>query len=699
MKKIILAVAILTVCAVSQAADAPPEAFRSIYSLTSAGVIPGTPVETGLTRAEAAKLIASGVKNVTEKGFEAATEDINALYKLVKMFTTDLVESGIELGDVEEMLVSLRMISEKERMRKIFDKQEELEKSKGLRIKGEASVSMVDLYLSGGKYPDPRAYRPMTEYLDLSFYVYQSSNLSAEAVFRLESIFGSYWSAMNIYGVRKISIYGNYPVSFELGAFNAGLTPYTLYAVDDSRPFEAGFFTDKRDAIKRELYLEGSSWPLTGLKLHSDFKFFGEMNFSFTAMAARVASANDTSATSLTTYINAPSYTAAGASFTLPHDRYLAGGRLSTDFSMKDALSFGINFVDITDIKESGLLKISPSMNNLVSSADAYFKPAEGIKLKGEFAFSNYYVTLTQSAQDWMNKDNMDIAFTARVEAEIAGLKIDASYVSNGKLFTSYAAQSRVYDGYDNAPYISENNTWNIANQPPSYMLESSVFPLTRYSPSINGSYNRPGRNQMPYVFYENNAMPYGGATPNRQGAVVKISGDYLESALKPMLNVSYLFETESFHPGSEAAYPKAFLTAEAGAKFKSGDLSAGAGYKFEMTENSSIGGGVNLVSSVIDASLAYDFGSKLTLKSGFRGTIFSGSEAPYTYLSGSGWVYGDVTDYDASIMRWGIGAHYSIFKYAVVRLSFAQTFVTDNLDSNQNYTAQEIDFGAVMKF
>lgn len=338
-------------------------------------------------------------------------------------------------------------------------------------------------------------------------------------------------------------------------------------------------------------------------------------------------------------------------------------------------------------------------MNSYTGSMDIAFKPAEIIKIKGEFALSNYYVTATQSAQDWMNKDNMDTAFSAGVEAEIAGLNIDAEFISNGGSFTSFAAQSRIYDGHANHHYISENNTFNISNQPPSYSLGGVLFPLTMYNASINASYNKPGKTLMPYVFYENNALPYGKASPNRQGAVVKISGDYFESALKPVLNFGYLVEAQSYHPGSEAAYPKAFITAETGADGKIGALSLGAGYKLEMTENASIGGNVNLVSSVIDASLGYDFGSKFALKAGFRGIIFSGTEAPYTYLSGSGWVYGDVTDYDASILRWGIGAYYGIFKFADVRLSFAQTYIADNIDNSNNYTAQEIDFGAVMKF
>lgn len=700
MKKILVITAfILVLPGILPASAALQDVFRDIYSLTSSGVIPGKPAETGLSRADAVKLILEGVKNVTTGGYEASTDDVEKLYRLVKMFVTDIVETGVLLSDVEEMLVSLRMISEKERLRKIEEKLNELENARGLKIRGEASVSILDLHLSGNKYAEARAYRPMTEYVDLIFYVYQSARLSAEAVFRIQSLFGSYWSAMNIYGVRKISIWGKYPVSFELGAYSAKLTPYTLWAVDDERPFEAAFFRDKRETVKREVYLSGEEWPLTGMKLYSDFTLFDGANFDLTVLAARIASANNTSATSFNSYINAPYYTGAGATFVIPHDRYMAGARLETDLSLKDSLLFGMTYVDIRDIKESGLVKVSPSMSNYTGSADISFKPVDALRIKGEFAMSNYYVAATQSAQAWMNKDNIDTAFSAGIEADAAGLKFDAEFISNGSLFTSFAAQSRTYDGYANYPYITENNTFNIATQPPSYSLGGVVFPLTMYSAAINASYNRPGKTLMPYVFYENNALPYGKASPNRQGALLNISGEYFESALKPALNAAYLVETESFHPGSESAYPRAFLVAGAGVSGKIGGVSGSAGYKFEMTENTAVGGNVNLSSNIIDAGLGYDFTPKISLKAGFRGIIYRGKEAPYTYLSGAGWVYGDVTDYDASIMKWGIGVNYKIFKFADARLSYASSYITDRLDSANNFTAQEINFGTVMKF
>ncbi len=702
MKRIIivLTAALLLPCMPAMAVPAPDKAYQDIMTLSSSGVIPEKPAKAQITRDEALILVESGVKNVTAGNYGASKAELETLYGLVKMFTTDMMEKGKDLGEIEDILVDLRMRSESSRMKNIEDKQEAISGTIGLKINGDASVNMVDLLLTGNAFPLERDYRPVTQYIDLIFSAHQSDKLSAEAVFRIESLFGSYWSAMNIYGVRKLNIHGNYPVSFDAGVYQAKLTPLTLWAVDDDRPFEAAFFKNKRDMIKKELYLEDEMWPLTGLKLASDFKLFGETQFNAALMAARIAVANDTSTTSYASYVNAPSYSAsAGALYTCPHDRYMLAGRLSTDLSFKDKVTFGLNAVEITDIKETGLIKMSPSMSNLVASADAEVKVFDWLKLKGEYAMSDYYVTTSQSAQVWNNRDNWDSALMAGLEAEGFGLKLDGSFRVNGDVFTSYAAQSRTYDGFANFAYLTENNTWNVSMAPPAFSLNNAAFPLTKYNASINGSYAATGKNLMPFVFYENNSMPYGGSTPNRQGLDVKIGGDYFGSAIMPSARYSYYQELVSHMPGSQATSPRTFQAVEGGIKSKLGNISAGAGYKLEMTENTSIGGQVELTAQIIDASFDYGITPKLGVHAGFKGNIFAGKDCPYTYTSGSGMAFGVLKSYDATILKWGLGVDYEILKQATARLSFAHTYFTDNLESSNNFTAQEIDLSAVMTF
>lgn len=706
MKKILLAVAIAVLPALILAAEAgltkDDRAYTDIKALVDSGASTMPLAKDSLTRAEAVTYVENAVSVTAQSGFSASKEDLERIYNLVKSFQTDMMDKGYKLGDIEDTLASVKVKEAALEIGKIEEKENNILDTFGFKINGDAACYMTDLLLYGSKYGNNDGrYRPITQVLDLKFSVKPDRTLYAEAVLRVEALAGGSWGQDNIYGVKNFLIRGDYgyPLTFTLGDYRAKLTPFTLWAVDDDRPFESKIFSDKRDMNKKELDIQDNSWPLTGGTASTKIKIAGDFALDVSAMAARVAAASGTYTTPYSGYITSINYlTYTADNFVYPHDRYIAAGRVSSDFTLKDKLNIGGNFVEIKDAEDTGIDHGSPVMDNYVSSVDAELKFFGIIKLKGEFAVSDYFVGTTESAQAWNNQYISDSAFKAALEAEYFNTKFEGTFSVVGNSFTAYAAQTRIYDGYDNYDYLTQNNTWNVSTVPAGFSLYNAKYPLTRYNPNIIADYLAVGRNLMPYVFYENNALPYGDSTPNRQGFIGKLSGNYLDGIIAPSFKYTYLTEIVSYLPGIQLTCPREFKVAEAGVKITFGDLKLTGGYKNEITDNTYTGGGAHLDSSVIDAGAAYTFFKKLVINIGLKNDSFKGTEYPYTY-SGTSWGYQAKTDYDTDILAYGASANYELLKNANLGLSFTKTVVENKLAESTNYSAQEIDARVNMSF
>ena len=700
MKRIKIMAVLLVIPAILAAAgpkiDPGSDVYRDLKYLVNAGIITKSLDKKELTREEVVKYINNGVKNIRPKDPEEieTPEQIEALYRLVRKFQTDMMEKGQKLSDIQDIMIDLKLKQERLNMVRIENKQDNLLGMIGARINADAAAYMTDLSLFDGKYTgDERLYRPITQYIDLKFSARSGRELYAEAVFRLQNLFGGLWGAQDVYGIRKFYIKGNYDVNFEVGNIYAKLTRLTMWSNDDYRPFEAKLFSDKRDMIKKELYLSDNAWPVTGLKLEYEGSLFKKAGIQVMALAARIQEASKSN------YLVSPGdVQAANSLFSYSYDQYLWAARVSSDLSFEDIISVGINFVDIDDIEFTGINSTASSLNNAVYSADAEVN-IEGIaKLTGEIAFSNYLVQNTSSPEAWHNSTIVDSALKAGLETEKFNTTLKAEFFVTGNSFTAYAAQSRIYDYYNNYDYLTANNTWNVSEQVPYFILNGRIYPFTRYTSAILSNYYPVGYNLMPYAGYENNESPYGGATPNRQGIKVKLKGKYFDGMIEPMVKFVYSTEIVSYLPGTQFVCPREFLVYQGGAKLKLDSLVFTGGYKKEITSNSYTGGQVYLDANVIDGGFEYLLADKWELLAGLKYTYFAGTEYPYSW-SGSQWEYGSKRDYDATILSAGGGVNLELSANATAGVSYTRTIITDNLDSANDFSAQEIDAKVILKF
>jgi hypothetical protein len=742
LRKIVLFFAVMLIPVIATASGdigKDSSTYKDIRSLVDSGVITKPLTQDSLSREEVVEYINDGVHNVlaaNRPAPQAASQasdaelagQIGKLYNLVKEYMTDMMKTQQKLDSILETIGDLKV--KKEEMEK---RQEKLLGLMGMRIDGESNAYMTDLLLYGSKFQYAGAtddrYRPITQYLDLKFSLNATKELYAEATFRVENMYGGFWGSDDIYGLRRFFIQGQYPISFVFGDYQAKLTPFTLWAVDDDRPFESRIFSDKRDMNKNELYLLDDTWPLSGGKIQTIATIADAVDVNITFMGARLGVNGQNDYT-----VYDPTYNSFVPQL-MAHDQFLVAGRIDSSLSLPDNLDIGFNYSEIEDDRDTGDNYNAPTVDNPVYSADAAFKLKFGdgmdAKISGEFAKSLY----TNNAG--INGYISDTAMKAGVEVNAFNTKVTASFIDVGNSFTSYAAQTRIFDErssdqfstfLNNDLYLTQNNTWNIAGAPPQYIIGTKIYPFTKYNPTINVSYGLnpnssasglasvPG-NLLFYPQYENNISPYGDATPNRQKISVMLSGDYdFGFVLKPLVSYDMASEIVPYSGIDLLGNPQTiavrnFSVIRVGTKAEYGMFAATVGYTMEDTNNNST---VAYSSAIIDAGLeATLIKKKLKVYAGYKHIDFNGTEYAATTTNIGGVtipVYAMLVDTDSkgtialpgvdqSVDSMGVGVEYYIAKPAIVGLSFTNTTIEDNKIKTNSFGAQELDLRVSIKF
>ncbi len=693
LKKIAFAVAVMLVPVFLFAGgmiEKGTQTYNDIETLIGAGVITKPLVKQSLTREEVVGYINDGVDNVLYAAAAkprpaakkaAAPSDIEKLYNLVKQYMADMQKADKKLNDILEVMGDLKV-----KKAELEKKQDRLLNLMGMRINGESSAYMTDLninYLNAST--NDESYRPITQYIDLKFSLNANKNLYAEATFRLQNLFGGFWGSYDIYGLKRYFVQGNYPISFVMGDYQGKLTPLTLWAVDDKRPFESRLYSDRRDMIKNELYLIDNSWPLSGAKVHTVMELFDTLDIHLQVLGSRLSQFAQGTSKPFTYYEYG------GDAFTPTnylHDQYMIGGRLSTDATLTDMLEIGFNYNEIIDAKDTGTYT-APVLNNYVGSVDAEFKLGlfEGayVKALGEFAMSWY------TNDKFVNPYITDTAVVAGVEASMFDTKLSGKFRMVGKDFTSFAAQNRMepanfaYDT-DSEFYNTQNNTWNIGLFAPAFELGEIVYPFTRYIPRINVSYMGTAGTTgalMQGLFYENIASYAGDATPDRTGATVELSGRYLDGLVVPALKFEFLSETEYLG--------RNFMVLQGGVTGDVAGISYSAGYQTEIAEAFS---GDKLESYIIDAGVSYALmPKKLNVYAGGKYIGFEGVEDPI----GDG-ITG-ISDLKGFSFSSGLGVEYIIAKPAKVAVTFTTTKIGLILPAFVESIVNELDVKVSINF
>lgn len=700
-KKIVIVLALfvlpLSVFAASEAINSDHWTYKDIKSLIDAGVITKSLDKDTLTRDEVVEYINDGVHNVLAASTTPASgssskelaKQIDKLYALVKQYIDDMAKNGKKIDDILNTIGDLRV-----KKAELEKKQDKLLNSLGMRINGESSAYMTDLLLFGNNYAPSERVRPITQYLDMMFSLHASKVIYAEATFRMLNFFGGYWGSFDVVGLKRFFVQGDLPIAFVFGDYQAKLTPLTIWAVDDEHPFESKLYSDKREMNKKELNLIDNSWPLTGGKAQTIVNIMDAVDLDIQVMGARLQEAQKASKPAPLLKYNFDTDVYSEATY-YTQDQYLLAGRLSSDFILNKILKdiaevkIGVNFVEITDAKDTHKdVSVPKTLDNYVGSGDIDIKTKIAmleIRVAGEVALSYY------TPNKWYINYKTGMGVVGDLEVKAFDTFLKGTFVMNERDFTSFASQTRIFNEADNVNgklYLTQNNTWNLQNKPPSYEVGGHVYPFTEYNPQIVVSYNGTAGmygNLLAYPVYENNLLPYGLATPDRMGFLGELAGSYLDEMVKPLVRFGMMSEAYG--------YIRDIMTVEGGVELNYWMFSLTAGYKMETTHMNKSPQS-DFTTNIIDVGLeAEPLKKKLVVYAGFKSIAFSGEEV----ILGDGSIVPAPVQFpnkqalDASSVSMGCGIEYRIAKPAVIGLSYTATTLTDN-EAGTTDGVQELD-------
>jgi hypothetical protein len=435
-----------------------------------------------------------------------ADQAAKSLEELVEEFKTELTTLGIDVDKLEDKLVDDRARSE------VFAAlQKEYLKRTGTDVNGFSRGYMYNYrgFGANASYP-PMDYNAAI-FVELDLKSVPVPDVLFDARLRLWRSIGMYYQdpIQPEYQLRWLSLSNtNEAVNLTAGDFFKSYTPLTLW--NSGAPvytlIEPTSFSRNRLDTEELVYLDQApDWHMRGFQLSAgrDWPKDFLSGFGLQAMSGLLQDA--TAAT---------------------YASYYAGS--------EDSLSL---LGDNVELKGVGLLMWQdPDSANVVYQFDnpfTYAKQyqigsldaratlpfADKVNLTGtvEKAFTQYDDDATDSQrvfEDW--------GMVAKASLNVLGAHLTAKYLSIGPYFYSPGAQTNAYTPYAGFPGYLSTNMSGIDDALPGY-LNNFVFQ----------DVNRPSF--APFDRLSENMLPYGDATPNREGTVLGFSADIGQDGwLKP---------------------------------------------------------------------------------------------------------------------------------------------------------------------
>jgi hypothetical protein len=431
---------------------------------------------------------------------------------------------------------------------------------------------------------------PTVGYMDMNINARPRPNLYAEMIYRMQTLFGAYWGSQNLAGVRRFRLRADTPVAFTVGMLDYKNTPLTVWANEDQDLYLLPLDAKRVRENMNDLFLGDNRWPINGALAETTLLWGGGLDQYMQVMGSKLGTFNQKS-------------TGLPYGEQYSFDQYLYGGRTSITFPARPSsfeslnafgdavnLTLGGNYFEIKELPDTQTTDIRTSgeqFNNVVSGDMKLSFAKDKIYLQGEWARANYNPDMGYgqgqgaTAIEW----NSGTAGNVHFILDGFGTKSDLFYSRAEADFINYAAQSRTRDwAGDNLmgrhySSTSMNNLYNPSNAGYGFTTQEWNW-LSRYNAAIAATnkgaaykilgYEAPdaskgiptGRTRVaqaggvyiPHDPTSNNSLPYGEATPNRDGFGWAFSGKYLKDILQPSLGGAYYQEiSPAWYLGSVA--------------------------------------------------------------------------------------------------------------------------------------------------
>ena len=357
--------------------------------------------------------------------------------------------------------------------------------------------------LGGADDPDTTSARNLSEgynLLDLNTHIAPAENLEVFAQLRVRNRFGGFFGSGTTIDVRQLRASGviKDKIRFSIGDLYLKQSRFTLFNPnEDLSHFEGNGFRAYRDIVRYENFYQDNRWRMQGLQTDFSMRFDrGVRTLEFDAFLTRPRGS-----VSLTNTLFTP-------------DLLMGGGGVVSQLDAKTTA--GLHWVQLFEVPASGTTNqslrnpvVRASLERLVGSEDWHVKnAAEGGYSQRHWLFSE----LSDGGADTSGYKSEGVYFELRNVSmrkdSLWAVQFGIRHVDPG--FRSAGAQTRRLDMSGAVPLAVY----------PEYSDAVLARPMAMFDLlSSDGLYNQMlSPTLMAFHPVYSNVLPYGDATPNRQG-------------------------------------------------------------------------------------------------------------------------------------------------------------------------------------
>ncbi len=530
--------------------------------------------------------------------------------------------------------------------------------------------------------------------LDLAINATPNKTSEVQAIVRLRNEFGGFFGAGMSIEVRELWAKGIIAdfLKYRVGDMDVVVSPYTLYSPDEEGFVnEPAVFQPLKEVIEYEqFYTDEHTRRLQGGKLDFGLNFGSVLeDLEVSSFIARIRGTDF---------------------FTIP-SRLVTGGTLDfSTVSFNDSLGlkadFGLNLVHTFDDLQSG--NAVQGIRNTVYTVDydvtVMDKNNMSLHLTGESGRSNVAQAERITNADGKEENVMlseeddtflDVGLSFQLKKQ--KLTFSAAFIDIGPDFFSTGAQSKRVEFDGNR--ITKTYYDRIGTE--RNIRQASLFDLSRDRALYTF---RTSDQLMAYDPRYSNALPYGDATPNRQG--LKFGIQYGDDTDKIAARVNGAFLSEIRGQGTNELKNFSLIKAAANLNFHrilnwNNEIRATLGIQLESTER---GGGefeeVDLSSTLIDLGLEVELFPKFDVLLGAK--LFSSEGRDFVPILEN---FNDILDFPAPFIAddketlLGLGIKYEFKKDIYMTLQYNSFNSELGSDNPNNYELNQFFVLYNMKF
>lgn len=338
--------------------------------------------------------------------------------------------------------------------------------------------------------------------VDLGVNIRPNKNTEILGMVRVRNDYGGFWGSGVTFDVRQLFVKGVIGgiVKYQLGDFNYRMSRYTLWNYNQEVIGRMpAIFQQQTDVINYEHFYENdNSWRQQGASL------------SFALVFKRFLKELQ---------VNAVTTRVRPSDFNQVNDRLFSG--LNLQLVQSKYLNLGFNYANLYDLAETAKNNVGLRNPVLTGTINAIYGNSHfTLSLDGEFGRSRTFYVNSTEAPDWNGRFT---DFNLKLAQPKWGLYLSGNALQIGSAFRSPGAQTKRIDfGQQALAFSRITNNQELRPYNMLDLMRESSFYVMQLRPFL-----------MEFAPQYDNITPFGDATPNRQGAIIRLGYEKKGQPLK----------------------------------------------------------------------------------------------------------------------------------------------------------------------